>query len=243
MRRLYDNQNMLEEGNGRLPHRIVTMVFPAPSSFAIISAATTFKAVDAPIYSLSSTIVSQHEIPLLIQQPVNHLNGQFVRDMKRIIYQFDIRLQIIRHPPLSNPYPKSAPYRASFMSTLRDTPPTTLNQLPPTLNIRIQHTPRWIRQKRLYPSTTVLLQNPGDTRQCPCGPCRAGKPVNFPGCLFPDLGACGFNVRTTIRRVVELVCPDAVGSSFGVAFGLVIVVFGVFVGHRGHGVNFGSQHP
>ena len=157
MRHLYDNQNMLEEGNGRLPHRIVTMVFPAPSSFAIISAATTFKAVDAPIYSLSSTIVSQHEIPLLIQQPVNHLNGKFVRDMKRIIYQFDIRLQIIRHPPLSNPYPKSAPYRASFMSTLRDTPPTTLNQLPPTLNIRIQHTPRWIRQKRLYPPITLLL--------------------------------------------------------------------------------------
>jgi hypothetical protein len=35
-----------------IPHRIVTMVFPDPNSFAIISAATTFNALDAPIYNL-----------------------------------------------------------------------------------------------------------------------------------------------------------------------------------------------
>jgi hypothetical protein len=37
-----------------IPQRIVTMVCPEPNSLAIISAATTFNALDAPIYNLKS---------------------------------------------------------------------------------------------------------------------------------------------------------------------------------------------
>ena len=43
---------------GIIPQRIVTIVVPAPNSFAIISAATTFKALDAPIYNLDSHLDS-----------------------------------------------------------------------------------------------------------------------------------------------------------------------------------------
>lgn len=69
----------------------------------------------------------------------------------------------------------------------------------------------------------------------------AGEGVDAAAGLVPDFWAGGFEVSTPVGCVVELVGPDGVFESLGVPFGLVVVVFWVFVRDCGHGEDFGAE--
>ena len=71
----------------------------------------------------------------------------------------------------------------------------------------------------------------------------AYEAVDFPLRLVPYFGAGGDIMRVGVRGVVELVCPDRVLQLGGELFGLVVIILGILVRDRRHGVDLGTEHP
>lgn len=153
--------------------------------------------------------------PLLIKQPIHHLDRLLIRDMQRAIQQLQVGRQVGRQPALSNTLgDRSGPLAFRF---------TRLDEL-------VQHAPRRIGEVTLDASVGDLLQVPNGAREGTACPGRTCKRVNLAVSLTPDFGTGRLDVGFPVGRVVELVGPHGVFEGFGVPFCLVVVVLGVVKG-------------
>lgn len=94
----------------------------------------------------------------------------------------------------------------------------------------MENRPWRISEPAFCPSVRDLLEIAGYAGKGAAGASGAGEPVEGAAELRPEFGTGGLDVGAPVGGVVELVGPDCVTEGFGVAFGFVVVVFGVFVG-------------
>ena len=147
--------------------------------------------------------------------------------MQRPIKQLEVRSQVLRDPPLSDP--------------LGDGRPRSFLELPAAADIAMQHTPRRIGQERLHAAVRHRFQIPGHAGQRTAGAGGAGKSVDGAVRLGPDLWAGRLDMGAAIGHVIELVGPHGIVDALGMSLGLMIVVLWILVRYGGDRVDFGAE--
>lgn len=126
--------------------------------------------------------------------------------------------------------------------TFGDRAPRTLDELPATGHVRVQHTPRGVRKPHLRPPTTLLLEIPAHTRKRAARARRTHEPIDLAPHLRPYLRARRLIVRARIRRIVKLVRPYRIVQPPRVHARLVVVVARVLKRDGRDGVHLGAEH-
>lgn len=126
--------------------------------------------------------------------------------------------------------------------TLGDRRTAALDKGAARFDIAVQNTAGRISQKDLCLSVRLFLQEPSNSGKSTTSTGGASETIDLTLQLLPDLGSSGLDMGLTIGRVVELVSPDGVVESLGVAGGLVVVVLRVVKGHGGDWVHLGAYY-
>lgn len=134
--------------------------------------------------------------PLFVEAAVNHLNGLLVADVHRSVQGADIRLEVVCDAALTN--------------TLSNTAAGALGQLSAALNVTVKDTSGRVREERLHAVVANLLEVIGNSGKSTSCASRAGERIKLSPSLRPDLWTGGFDVRSAIGGVVELVGPHSI---------------------------------
>ena len=120
---------------------------------------------------------------------VDHPDRLLVRDVDRAVEQRNVRLEVVRHPSLSNPF--SLPVSPSFSPpgdngkikkvrrTLGNAASATLNH--PAVDEALEDGPRRVRQPALHAAVALLLEIPRHARERAAGARRADEALQAAG--------------------------------------------------------------